>query len=361
MTAEPLAPNAVIGVMGGGQLGRMTALAAAPLGYRCHIFTPEAESPAAQVSAAVTEAAYDDTAALDAFAAACDVVTFEFENVPHESVRRLADRVPVRPDWEALRVSQDRAVEKTFINNLGLATAPWAPVSDRKGLDAAWAQIGAPAVLKTARLGYDGKGQTMLAAADADLDAAWEAIGGQPAVLEGFVDLACEVSAVVARSVAGETQCFPIGENRHENHVLAETIVPARIDAKTAEAARGAAARIAEGLRLIGLLAVEFFVTREGGLLVNEIAPRPHNSGHWTQDACNVSQFEQFVRAVAGLPLVAPRQTFAVRMTNILGAETALWRAAAAEPGAHVHLYGKAEARPGRKMGHINRISPLES
>jgi 5-(carboxyamino)imidazole ribonucleotide synthase len=355
----PLPPNAVIGIMGGGQLGRMAALAAAPLGYRCHIFTPDDDSPAGQVSAAVTRAAYDDAAALDAFAAACDAVTFEFENVPHESVQRLAARVPVRPGWDVLRVSQDRAVEKQFVNDHGVATVPWAAVADRAALDAAFAEIGAPCVLKSARLGYDGKGQTVLTDASADLDAAWDAVGGVPCVLEAFVDLACEVSAIVARNPQGETACFPLGENRHENHILAETVVPARVDAALARAAEDVALRLADALGLVGLLAVEMFVTAGGGLLVNEIAPRPHNSGHWTQDACATSQFEQFIRAVAGLPLGPVDQTFAVTMTNILGEPHAAWAQAVADPACHVHLYGKAEARPGRKMGHVNRVAPL--
>lgn len=356
----PLPPNAVIGIMGGGQLGRMAALAAAPLGYRCHIFTPETESPAGQVSAAVTQAAYDDAAALDAFAAACDVVTFEFENVPHESVQRLAAAVPVRPGWDVLRVSQDRAVEKQFVNDKGIATVPWANVPDRAALDAAFAEIGAPCVLKSARLGYDGKGQTVLRTADIDLDTAWDSVGGVPCVLEAFVDLTCEVSAIVARNPSGETACFPIGENRHENHILAETIVPAHIDATLAARAEDVALRMADALGLVGLLAVEMFVTRSGDLLVNEIAPRPHNSGHWTQDACATSQFEQFIRAVAGLPLGSVEQTFAVTMTNILGDPDAAWRAGVADPACHVHLYGKANARPGRKMGHVNRVSALK-
>jgi len=357
----PLKPNAVIGIMGGGQLGRMAALAAAPLGYRCHIFTPEADSPAGQVSAHITQANYDDLEALDAFADACDVVTFEFENVPFESVQRLAAKVPVRPGWDVLRVSQDRCVEKAFINDQGIATVPWRAVEDRVALNKAFAEIGAPCVLKSVRLGYDGKGQTVLHDANADLDAAWAAIGGVPAVLEAFIDLKCEVSAIVARNPAGETACFPIGENHHANHILAETVVPATISDGLADHARAIAIQMADALGLIGLLAVEMFVTTDGAILVNEIAPRPHNSGHWTQDACATSQFEQFIRAVAGLPLGSVEQTFAVTMTNLLGDPVPEWYDAIAEPGAHVHLYGKAESRVGRKMGHINRVRPLKA
>ncbi len=353
----PIPPGSVIGIMGGGQLGRMTALAAAQLGYRCHIFTPERDSPAAQVAAAATVAAYDDEAALDAFAGAVDVITFEFENVPGASVRRLAERAIVRPSWTCLATSQDRLAEKDFVNGLGISTAPYRSVDGLPALEAAIAALGRPAILKTARLGYDGKGQYRIGA-DTDLAAAWAAMDGGRAVLEGFVDFEREVSSIVARGPDGNVAAFDIVENRHVNGILDTTIAPAPLSAAlVAEAVRVALA-IAEGLDLVGLLAVEMFVTREGSLLVNEIAPRPHNSGHWTMDACITSQFEQFVRAVCGLPLGSPARHSDARMQNLIGDAVQDWPCLLADPTARLHLYGKAEARPGRKMGHVTWLKP---
>lgn len=366
-----LPPGSTIGIMGGGQLGRMTAMAAAPFGYRCHIFTPDTDSPAAQVSDRVTRAAYDNHVALDRFARSVDVVTFEFENVPHESVQRLAAQVPVRPGWNVLRVSQDRLVEKDFINGLGIATTPYRAVHGIDDLVTAARVIGCPAVLKTTRLGYDGKGQIRIGETT-DLVAAWDEIrlqaGGEAAILEALVDLAMEISVIVARGIDGRQVAFPAVENRHCNHILETTRAPAGIDPPLAEHARRTAVAIADALNLVGLLAVEMFITRDpetgrvGGdsqLLVNELAPRPHNSGHWSIDACVCSQFEQFVRAVAGLPLVQNGRHHDALMTNLIGNDVNEWHRAVLDPGERLHLYGKTKARPGRKMGHMTRLYPL--
>jgi len=358
---QALPPNAVIGIVGGGQLGRMSALAAARLGYRCHILTPEADSPASQVSARTFQGDYEDPAALRAFAESVDVITFEFENVSAEGLDLLVSIRPVRPSPAILRISQDRVAEKTFLAEAGIAAAPWAAVADAAGLAAAVARIGLPAVIKTTRLGYDGKGQAMLRSAS-DIATAWRELTPKPLVLEGFIDFACEISVVVARGLDGRMSAFDPVQNHHRDHILDLTVAPAPIAPATARTATGTALAVAERLGLVGLLAVEMFVTREGGVLVNEIAPRPHNSGHWTIDACPASQFELHVRAVAGLPLPdASRHSDAV-MKNIVGpAELACWPAILAEPGLLPHLYGKAEARPGRKMGHVTRLFPRGS
>jgi len=358
MTCFPLPPNATIGLVGGGQLGRMSALAAARLGYRCHILTRDTDSPAAQVSHAVTISDYSDPVSLRAFANSVDVISFEFENISAEGLDLLASIRPVRPAASVLRISQDRVDEKTFLNNAGVATAPWAAVGSRQELDDAVARLGLPAVLKTTRLGYDGKGQAMLRCA-ADLDAAWERLSPRPLVLEGFVDFAMEISVVVARGADGNVAAFDAVENRHRDHILDLTLAPARISVAVEQAAQAIARRVVEALDLIGLLAVEMFVDNTGQVLVNEIAPRPHNSGHWTIDACPASQFEMHIRAIAGLPLPpAVRHSDAV-MKNLIGPEgMALWPVALAEPGIIPHLYGKAEALPGRKMGHVTRLFP---
>jgi 5-(carboxyamino)imidazole ribonucleotide synthase len=358
MTAFPLPPNATIGLVGGGQLGRMSALAAARLGYRCHILTRETDSPAAQVSHAVTISDYSDPVSLRAFAAAVDVISFEFENVSAEGLDLLASLRPVRPAPSVLRISQDRIDEKTFLNAAGVATAPWLPVTSLQDLHAAVHRLGLPSVLKTTRLGYDGKGQAMLRTQE-DLDAAWERLNPKPLVLEGFIDFAQEISVVAARGADGALASFDTVENRHRNHILDVTLAPARIAQPIDQAAQAIARRVAEALDLIGLLAVEMFVDSIGKVLVNEIAPRPHNSGHWTIDACPASQFELHIRSIAGLPLPpATRHADAV-MKNLIGPEgMALWPAALAEPGIIPHLYGKAEALPGRKMGHVTRLFP---
>jgi 5-(carboxyamino)imidazole ribonucleotide synthase len=358
MTCFPLPPNATIGLVGGGQLGRMSALAAARLGYRCHILTRETDSPAAQVSHAVTISDYSDPVSLRAFAGSVDVISFEFENVSAEGLDLLASIRPVRPAPAILRISQDRVDEKTFLNRAGVATAPWASVGSRQELDEAVHRLGLPAVLKTTRLGYDGKGQAMLRTPQ-DLDAAWQRLDPKPLVLEGFVDFAQEISVVAARGADGRFAAFDTVENRHRDHILDLTLAPARISEATDQAAQAVGRRVAEALDLIGLLAVEMFVDSAGKVLVNEIAPRPHNSGHWTIDACPASQFELHIRAIAGLPLPpATRHSDAV-MKNLIGPEgVALWPAALAEPGLIPHLYGKDVALPGRKMGHVTRLFP---
>ncbi|HEX4261664.1 MAG TPA: 5-(carboxyamino)imidazole ribonucleotide synthase [Acetobacteraceae bacterium] len=338
----------------------MSALAAARLGYRCHILTPEHASPAALVSAGTTIGAYEDAHTLRAFAEAVDVVTFEFENVSATGLDLLASLRPVRPAPSVLRISQDRVAEKTFLARAGVPTADWAPVGSRAELESAVRRIGLPAVLKTTRFGYDGKGQALLRAPE-DLDA-WEELQPKPLILEGFVDFACEVSVVVARGVDGALAAFDVVENRHREHILDLTLAPARVPVSVAEAADAIARRVAAALDLVGLLCVEMFVDRDRRVLVNEIAPRPHNSGHWTIDACPASQFEMHIRAVAGLPLpVAARHSDAA-MKNLVGPEeAALWPAILATPGLIPHLYGKAEARPGRKMGHVTTLFPRGS
>ncbi|MCC7274339.1 MAG: 5-(carboxyamino)imidazole ribonucleotide synthase [Alphaproteobacteria bacterium] len=353
----PIEPGATIGILGGGQLGRMLALAAAGLGYRAHVFTPEEDSPAAQVSAAATVADYGDLDALARFAAAVDVVTFEFENVPAATAAHLAARVPVHPSPRILAIAQDRLAEKRFLRDIGVAIADFVPVDDRAGLDAAVAALGLPAVLKTVRLGYDGKGQAMIGAAG-DLDAAFAALAGAAGVLEAFVDFRMEASVVVARGVDGTMAAYVPVENRHVHHILDTTIAPADLSPDRADAATAIARHIAGRLGLVGLLAVEMFVGRDGRILVNELAPRPHNSGHWTIDACRTSQFEQHVRAVCGLPLGSPERHSDAVMKNLIGDEVRLWREALADPTAKLHLYGKTEARPGRKMGHVTRVGP---
>ena len=353
----PLPPNATIGLVGGGQLGRMSALAAARLGYRCHILTRETDSPAAQVSHAVTISDYVDAASLRAFAGAVDVISFEFENVSAEGLDLLASLKPVRPAPSVLRISQDRQAEKSFLNGIGVPTAPWVVVETLAELEAAVARLGLPSVLKTTRLGYDGKGQAMLRT-PADVAPAFERLSPKPLILEGFVDFAREISVVIGRGADGSVSAFDTVENCHRDHILDVTLAPARIAAEVDQAAQAIAREVAGALDLVGLLAVEMFVDRDGRVLANEIAPRPHNSGHWTIDACPVSQFELHIRAVAGLPLPpATRHSDAV-MKNLVGAETDHWPRIVATPGLCAHLYGKAEARPGRKMGHVTRLYP---
>jgi 5-(carboxyamino)imidazole ribonucleotide synthase len=353
-----LAPNATIGIVGGGQLGRMSAIAAAQLGYRCHVLTPEADSPAGQVCAAVTHGDYEDPAALREFAAAVDVISFEFENVSAEGLDLLASLRPVHPAPSVLRISQDRVAEKGFLNSHGIATAPWRAVASLAELEAAAESLGHPCVLKTTRLGYDGKGQAMLRG-PADLAPAWEQLAPRPLILEGLVDFAAELSVIVARGADGRDCVFDAVENRHRDHILDLTLAPAPVDPELCAEAQDIARAVARHLDLVGLLAVELFVDASRGVLVNEIAPRPHNSGHWTIDACPSSQFAMHIRAIAGLPLPpATRHSDAV-MRNLVGPEDmALWPEVMATPGLIGHLYGKSEARPGRKMGHVTRLFP---
>ncbi len=355
--AAMLPPGSTIGILGGGQLGRMTAMAAARLGYKCHIFTPEPDSPAAQVAAATTVAGYDDAGALDSFAGSVDVVTLEFENIPVEAARRIEGISALYPGPDVLEIAQDRILEKEFLNRIEVRTAPWAAVTGLASLERAVGEIGRPAVLKSARLGYDGKGQAAIGVAS-PLAERLAAVGADRCVLEGFVDFACEISVVVGRGRDGAVVAWPAVENLHVDHILDTTIVPARVSTMVANRAEGTARHIATEIGLVGVLAVEMFVTRDEGVLVNEIAPRPHNSGHWTIDACATSQFEQLVRAVCGLPLGSVERHSDAVMKNLIGDEVDSWPDILAEPGARLHLYGKGETRPGRKMGHVTRLKP---
>ncbi len=356
-TPAPLPPGSTIGILGGGQLGRMLAMAGARLGLKSHIYCPEPDCPAAQVADAATIADYEDEDALAAFAAAVDAVTYEFENVPDATAALLAEDVPVRPGTRALAVSQDRLSEKTFLRGEGIMTAPFWQVDGADDIAAALKETGAPAILKTRRFGYDGKGQTRVSSA-AEAESAFETIGKAPAILEGFVDFDCEISVIVARGVDGETAAYDPARNTHKDHILDVSTVPSGVDAAIEAEARAMAGRIVTALDYVGVMGVEMFVTPRG-LLVNEIAPRVHNSGHWTIEACVVSQFEQHMRAVAGWPLGSPARHSDAEMTNLIGADADTWLNVAKEPGAALHLYGKGEARPGRKMGHVTRLSPL--
>ena len=351
---DALAPGAVIGILGGGQLGRMLALAAARLGLRCHIYEPGPDCPASQVAWRTTTAPYEDAGALRAFAASVDVVTYEFENVPAEALDLIEAEVPIRPGRRALAVSQDRLAEKEFLSSLGLATAPFANVETAADLDAALARIGTPAILKTRRLGYDGKGQARIVAQN-DAPAALAAMQGAPAILEGFVTFAREVSVIAARGLDGSVAAYDPGENVHEDGILRTTTVPARLTPSQRSDAVLIAARMLTALDYVGVMGVELFVTAQG-LVVNEFAPRVHNSGHWTQTGCVICQFEQHIRAVAGWPLGDGRRHSNVVMENLIG-DDVLRVPEIAVTGAAIHLYGKADARPGRKMGHVNRIT----
>jgi 5-(carboxyamino)imidazole ribonucleotide synthase len=353
-----LKPDSTIGILGGGQLGRMLALAAARLGFKCHVFAPDPGAPASEVVHRVTTADYADTGALDRFAADVDVVTYEFENVPAETAMFLAARKPVVPDPKVLAITQDRAAEKEFISKLGIRVTPFARVDAGDQIAAALDRLGRPAVLKTRRFGYDGKGQTTIRNGT-DLQAAWREIGGQPAILESFIAFEREVSVVAARSRTGEVACFDLTENEHRDHILKVSRVPANVPANVAEDARRIGETIAGAFDYVGVLAVEMFVVPSPAgpqLLVNEVAPRVHNSGHWTLDGASVSQFEQHIRAVAGWPLATPVRRGRVEMTNLIGAEVDDYAKWLTVPGASVHLYGKAHARPGRKMGHVTRV-----
>jgi 5-(carboxyamino)imidazole ribonucleotide synthase len=357
---QPLQPDATIGILGGGQLGRMLAMAAARLGFRCHVLCPDPSSPAFDVVHRITEADYGDMAALDRFADDVDVVTYEFENVPAETAAFLAARKPVLPDPQVLAITQDRLAEKDFVVSLGIATAPYAAAASQDEIDAAVAAVGLPAVLKTRRFGYDGKGQATLRPGD-DAAAAWAAVGRQPIIVEAFVPFEREISVVAARDCNGGIACFDVTENEHANHILKVSRVPADVTPAVAGEARRIAGAIAEAFGYVGVLAVEMFVVPDGAghaVVVNEIAPRVHNSGHWTLDGCSVSQFEQHIRAVAGWPLAAPLRHGRAEMVNLIGDEIAAYRQWLDVPGACVHLYGKRAVRAGRKMGHVTRIFP---
>ena len=354
-----LPPGSTIGILGGGQLGRMLALAAAQLGFRTHIYAPDAHSVAADVAARHTQAAWDDEPRLTAFAADCAAVTYEFENVPVAAVRFLAGHVPVRPGADALDVAQDRLAEKRFVVGLGGRTAPFADVPDRAGLSAALAEIGAPAILKTIRMGYDGKGQARIMA-HGDADAAWQAIGGHHAVLEGFVDFAAEFSVILARSTDGAVRFWDSPHNVHADGILAQSTLPPPgiVGVQQGEARRMAAA-IAAALDYVGVLTCEFFAAR-GGPVFNEMAPRVHNSGHWTIEGAVTSQFENHIRAVAGWPLgETATMALPVTMRNLIGTQINTIAALLADGSAHVHHYGKAEVREGRKLGHVTWVETL--
>jgi 5-(carboxyamino)imidazole ribonucleotide synthase len=355
VAAPVLEPGATIGILGSGQLGRMLALAAARLGFRCHIFAPDRDSPAFDVVRESTRANYDDEQALARFAENVDVVTYEFENIPAETAAFLAPLVPVLPDPKVLATTQDRIAEKDFIAGLGIGTAPYATVATAAELSAAVDRIGRPAVLKTRRFGYDGKGQAAITN-DTAAEAAWQDVGAQPSILEAFVPFVREVSVVAARAADGTVECFDLTENEHRDHILKVSRVPAAVSDVTAQEARRIAETIAHHFDYIGVLTVEMFVLGDGTLLVNEIAPRVHNSGHWTLDGASVSQFEQHIRAVAGWPLAKPIRKGRVEMTNLIGHEVDDYRKWLIVPGAAVHLYGKIAVRPGRKMGHVTRL-----
>lgn len=352
---DMLAPGATIGILGGGQLGRMLAVAASRLGLRCHIYEPGANPPAADVAHRVTTAPYDDIAALTAFAGSVDVITYEFENIPTAALDLLETLRPVRPNRRALAVSQDRLTEKAFLSEIGLNVAPYAAVDDAVDLAEAIDEIGTPAILKTRKLGYDGKGQARLAS-PADAETALAAMMGARAILEGFIDFSFEASVIAARGMRGEVACFDPGENVHKDGILATTTVPARLSASQRTDAVLLAGKILNALNYVGVMGVELFVTRTG-LVVNEIAPRVHNSGHWTQNGCTIDQFEQHIRAVAGWPLGDGVRHSNVVMENLIGDDMNRVPALAADPANALHLYGKAEVKPGRKMGHVNRIT----
>ena len=351
--SSTLPVGATIGILGGGQLGRMLSVAAARLGLKTHIFEPGANAPAGDVAHAVTTASYDDAAALTAFGKSVDVITYEFENIPTSALDLLEALAPIHPGRQALATSQDRLTEKAFLQDLGLQTAPFADVANTDDLERALAQIGTPAILKTGRLGYDGKGQARIMSPD-DASGALDDMKGAPAILEGFVDFTHEVSVIGARSPDGAVACYDPGENVHEAGILRTTTVPARLTPTQRTDAVLIAARILNALDYVGVIGVELFVTPQS-LIVNEIAPRVHNSGHWTQNGCTICQFEQHIRAVAGWPLGDGSRHADVVMENLIG-EDMDRVPALAQTDAAIHLYGKAEIKPGRKMGHVNRI-----
>jgi 5-(carboxyamino)imidazole ribonucleotide synthase len=346
--------GATIGILGGGQLGRMLSVAASRLGYKTHIFEPAANPPAADVAHRVTTASYDDIAALKTFAKSVDVITYEFENIPTAALDALEALRPIRPNRRALAIAQDRLQEKDFLTSLGLTCAPYAAVDSVEDMTAAVAKIGTPAILKTTRLGYDGKGQARLKTPD-DAETAFASMSGAPSVLEGFIDFSHEVSVIAARGLDGSVACYDPGENVHKNGILHSTTLPARLSPSQRTDAILLAARILNALDYVGVMGVELFVTKQG-LIVNEIAPRVHNSGHWTQNGCAIDQFEQHIRAVAGLPLGDGARHSDVVMENLIGDDIERLPEILRENDTALHLYGKAEARPGRKMGHVNRV-----
>ncbi|HXQ47133.1 MAG TPA: 5-(carboxyamino)imidazole ribonucleotide synthase [Caulobacteraceae bacterium] len=360
MPAFPLPPGSTIGVLGGGQLGRMLALAAARLGFRTVVLTPETDSGAAQVATRCIEAPYEDQSALTALAEAADVITFEFENVPAAVVAALeALGATVAPGARALAVAQDRVDEKMFLNGCRVPTVAFAACDSAEDVTAALDRLGAPALLKTRRQGYDGKGQTWVESHAEGRDA-FARVGAAPSILEARADFVRELSVIAARGRDGDITTYPLGENHHEGGILRRTLAPARVSSRVEEQAEAIAARILTSLDYIGVMGVELFELADGKLLVNEIAPRVHNSGHWTLDGCEVDQFEQHVRAIAGWPLGPVTPVAQVEMENLIGDDVHRWPALIGEEEARLWLYGKGEARPGRKMGHVNRLRPLD-
>ena len=357
VSSKALPPGSTIGILGGGQLGRMFALAAARLGYKTHVYCPEVGCPTSQVTDQATFKDYNDDKALAVFADSVDVVTYEFENIPDAAVELLNAKRPVRPNAEVLHTSQDRMFEKQLFLDLGLKTAPFANINVLSDLEQAVEQIGLPAILKTRRFGYDGKGQVKITQSD-QVPQAFDDMAGAAAIREGFVSFDTEISVLVAQSPAGEQSLFPVAENVHRNHILDVTTVPASASVMVVDQALDAAKKIASALKLEGLLAVEMFVTADDQVIINEIAPRPHNSGHWSMDGCQTDQFEQAVRAVCNLPLGDTSIITPTKMKNLIGDEVDDWATYLAEPNAKLHLYGKTESRPGRKMGHVNYLLP---
>lgn len=352
---NPLEQGAVIGILGGGQLGRMLSVAASRLGFKTCIFEPGGDCPASHVANYHFQASYDDADALRRFAESVDVVTYEFENIPTSALDIIEEIRPIHPNREALRISQDRITEKDFLSGLGLGVAPYAAVDDTASMEAAVQSIGAPSILKTRRFGYDGKGQARLQSAD-DAAAALADMAGAPAVLEGFINFTAEMSVIAARSPSGDVACFDPGENVHESGILRTTTVPARVPAALRMDAVLIAGRILNALDYVGVMGVELFVTPKG-LVINEIAPRVHNSGHWTQNGCVVDQFEQHIRAIAGWPLGDGQRHSDVVMENLIGDDMDRVADLSRTADCGLHLYGKSEVKAGRKMGHVNRIT----
>jgi len=361
-TNSPLEPGSTIGILGGGQLGRMLAQAAARLGFNVHVFCPEENSPAFKVAQKSYTFEYDDEQALKRFAQATDVITYEFENVPAQTAAYLGAKTPLHPNAGALKIAQDRLSEREFLTSIGISIAPFAAISCLEDIERALPDISTPCVLKACRLGYDGKGQSIISTPRDGADA-WEKIGRVPAIVEAFIPFEREISVIIARSQSGEMVAFDPGENKHVNHILDETIVPANITAETRQKALEIARKIARSLDYVGILGVEMFVCDSPdheALYVNEIAPRVHNSGHWTQDACYIDQFEQHIRAICGWPLGSGLRHSDAVMKNLIGEDYFQWPHFAALNNHSVHLYGKVTVRPGRKMGHVNRLNPRQ-
>lgn len=349
----------ILGILGGGQLGRMSALAAAKLGIRTHVYCLEQNCPASQVTDLFTCQKYEDESALKVFANSVDIISYEFENIPLKTIEFLQNHKPIYPDSKLLSVSQNRLIEKDFLNKTGIKTAPWAFAHSADDIDRVmdlWKVQNC--IIKTARFGYDGKGQ-IKHNVSSDSKESWRKLGTDEAVIEGIVDFTYEASIIVARDTFGTVHAFPITMNEHHNHILSKSIAPADIPKSLAEEATAMAEKIASAVNLVGVLALELFVTKDGELIANEIAPRTHNSGHWTMDGCNVSQFDQHVRAVCGLPILKPMQHSAVTMINLIGDDVKDLPKYYAMDEARIHLYGKEEAREGRKMGHVNLVKPL--